>query len=49
MKSLLICLAGYWCTTLQFNAFRFAEIKKPVHGTWASIKLLAKIADEVAY
>jgi len=28
MKPIFIYLAGYWCTTLQFNAVRFAEIKK---------------------
>ena len=31
MKPILNYLAGYLCTTLQFNAFRFAEIKKPNH------------------
>jgi len=29
MKPFLFYLAGYWCITLQFNAFRSAEIKKP--------------------
>jgi len=27
----LIDLAGCWCTTLQFNAFRFAAVKNPNH------------------